>query len=161
MPHWRVACAQPTLGWTRVHQVRHGARTAARHPGGQPPPFTATRLLTEWNLEWWMALGMGVAAALYPAGLAALRRRGVRWPVRRSISFFVGGLGPLALATLSALGAYDTVLFSVHVVQHMILMMLAPLFIALGAPVTLALRTLPAGPGSCFSPCCTHGWPAC
>ena len=47
------------------------------------------------------------------------------------------------LATMSALGAYDTVLFSVHMVQHMILMMVAPMFLALGAPVTLALRTLP------------------
>ncbi|HET9302173.1 MAG TPA: cytochrome c oxidase assembly protein, partial [Propionibacteriaceae bacterium] len=54
----------------------------------------------------------------------------------------LGGLGSIALATLSALGTYDTVLFSVHVVQHMILMMVAPLFLALGAPVTLALRTL-------------------
>jgi cytochrome c oxidase assembly factor CtaG len=50
------------------------------------------------------------------------------------------------LATMSGLGAYDTVLFSVHVVQHMILSMVTPLFLALGAPVTLALRTLPARP---------------
>ena len=47
---------------------------------------------------------------------------------------------------MTGLGAYDTVLFSVHVVQHMILTMVTPLFLALGAPVTLALRTLPARP---------------
>ena len=45
----------------------------------------------------------------------------------------------------SALAAYDTVLFWVHMVQHMVLAMLAPVFLALGAPITLALRTLPRG----------------
>ena len=62
---------------------------------------------------------------------------------------------------MSALGTYDTVLFSVHVVQHMILMMVAPMFLALGAPVTLALRTLPADRAPCCCVCCTPGWPGC
>ena len=66
--------------------------------------------------------------------------------MRRSVAFFVGGLGSALIATMSALGAYDTVLFSVHVVQHIVLMMITPMFLALGAPVTLALRTLPRRP---------------
>src|SRR5215216_3729972 len=89
-----------------------------------------------------MAVGVAIAAGLYIAGLVVLHRRGDRWPVPRSFSFLLGGLGSIAIATMSALGTYDTVLFSVHIVQHMILMMVAPLFLALGAPVTLALRTL-------------------
>ena len=117
-------------------------------PTNQPPPLTPTRLLTEWTWQWSMALGVALAAALYITGLVVLHRRGDRWPVRRSFSFLFGGLGSIALATMSALGTYDTVLFSVHVVQHMILMMVAPLFLALGAPVTLALRTLPTRPRS-------------
>jgi putative copper resistance protein D len=48
--------------------------------------------------------------------------------------------------TVTGLHAYDTALLSVHMVQHMVLSMIAPIFLALGAPVTLALRTL-------------HGWP--
>ncbi len=115
-------------------------------PKDQPPPFTALRLLTEWNLDWWLVVGLVIPAILYAAGLVTLRRRGDRWPLRRSVAFFGGGLGTAAVATLSGLGAYDTVLFSVHVVQHMILMMVAPMFLALGAPVTLALRTLPRRP---------------
>jgi cytochrome c oxidase assembly factor CtaG len=111
-------------------------------PTDQPPPLTPTRLLTEWTWEWSMALGIAIAAGLYIAGLVALHRRGDRWPVPRSLSFLLGGLGSIAIATMSALGAYDTVLFSVHMVQHMILMMVSPMFLALGAPVTLALRTL-------------------
>jgi cytochrome c oxidase assembly factor CtaG len=56
------------------------------------------------------------------------------------------GMGSFAFATMSGLGAYDTSLLSVHMVQHMILSMMVPLFLALGAPVTLMLRTLPARP---------------
>ncbi len=115
-------------------------------PTNQPPPLTPTRLLTEWTWEWSMALGIAIAAALYIAGLVVLHRRGDRWPVPRSFSFLLGGLGSIALATMSALGTYDTVLLSVHMVQHMVLMMVAPVFLALGAPVTLALRTLPTRP---------------
>jgi cytochrome c oxidase assembly factor CtaG len=115
-------------------------------PTDQPPPLTPTRLLTAWTWEWAMALGIAIAAGLYLAGLIVLHRRGDRWPVPRSLSFLVGGLGSIAIATLSALGTYDTVLLSVHMVQHMILMMVSPMFLALGAPVTLALRTLPTRP---------------
>ena len=115
-------------------------------PDDQPPPLTALRLLTEWSLDWWLVVGLAIPTVLYAAGLIRLRRRGDRWPVRRSVAFFGGGLGTAAIATLSGLGAYDTVLFSVHVVQHMILMMVTPMFMALGAPVTLALRTLPRRP---------------
>jgi cytochrome c oxidase assembly factor CtaG len=111
-------------------------------PTNQPPPLTPTRLLTEWTWQWSMAIGIAIAGTLYFVGLVVLHRRGDRWPVRRSFSFLLGGLGSIALATMSALGTYDTVLFSVHVAQHMILMMVAPMFLALGAPVTLALRTL-------------------
>jgi putative copper resistance protein D len=52
-------------------------------------------------------------------------------------------LGSIALVTMSGLEAYDGTLLSVHMVQHMVLAMISPIFLALGAPVTLALRTLP------------------
>jgi cytochrome c oxidase assembly factor CtaG len=112
-------------------------------PKDQPPPLTAARLLTEWTGDWWLALSLAIAAALYVLGVVRLRRRGDHWPAGRSVAFLVGGLGSALFATMSGIGAYDTVLFSVHVVQHMILTMVTPLFLALGAPVTLALRTLP------------------
>jgi cytochrome c oxidase assembly factor CtaG len=115
-------------------------------PADQPPPLTPSRLLTEWTWVWLMALGIAIAAGLYIAGLVVMRRRGDRWPIRRSMSFLLGGLGSIVLATMSALGTYDTVLLSIHMVQHMVLMMVAPMFLALGAPITLALRTLPTRP---------------
>ena len=87
-------------------------------------------------------------AAAYVLGVRRLHARGDRWPVGRSVSFLVGGLGTIALATMSGLAAYDLSLFSVHMVQHMLLSMVATVFLALGAPVTLALRTLPKAPRS-------------
>ncbi len=115
-------------------------------PKDQPPPLTPVRLLTVWTGDWWLALGLLVLAVLYVVGVVRLRRRGDRWPVGRSVAFLVGGLGSALVATMSGIGAYDTVLFSVHVVQHMILTMVTPLFLALGAPVTLALRTVRGRP---------------
>jgi cytochrome c oxidase assembly factor CtaG len=87
-----------------------------------------------------------VTAGLYLWGVVVMRRRGDRWPLGRTLSFVLVGTGGAALATVSGLAAYDDTLLSVHMVQHMILTMLVPLAMALGAPVTLALRTLPRRP---------------
>jgi len=57
-------------------------------------------------------------------------------------------MGSFYVATASGLSTYDTTLLSVHMVQHMVLSMVVPLFVALGAPVTLLLRTLPRRPRS-------------
>jgi len=115
-------------------------------PDDQPPALTADRILTAWTWNWWAGVGVLVAAGLYVFGVVVLRRKGVHWSAARSAAFLVGGLGSAVVATMSVLGTYDTVLFSVHAIQHMILMMATPLFLALGAPVTLALRTLPQRP---------------
>ena len=100
------------------------------------------------------------AAGLYLWGVWALRDRGDHWPVGRTLAFVVGGIGSFAFATQSGLAAYDTALLSAHMVQHMVLAMVVPVFLALGAPVTLALRTLPRAPAAAgCSPSCTRGWP--
>ena len=110
------------------------------------PRFTVGRVLTETSLEPVPFVLTVWIAGLYLVGVAALRRRGDHWPVGRTISFVVVGMGLFLFATSSGLAAYDTTLLSVHMVQHMVLSMLVPLALALGAPVTLALRTLPARP---------------
>ncbi len=108
-----------------------------------PPPLTALRLVTDWAVEPVAACVLVALAGLYLAGVRRLSRRGDRWPVARSVSFLAGGLGSVAIAAISGLAAYDDVLFSAHMAQHMLLTMIAPVFLALGAPITLALRTLP------------------
>ena len=85
------------------------------------------------------------AVCLYAVGVNAMHSRGDRWPIGRSVAFGAG-IAAFVLATQSGLAAYDTTLLSVHMAQHMILSMVVPLAIALSAPVTLALRTLPARP---------------
>jgi putative copper resistance protein D len=114
-------------------------------PGDLPPPWTAEGLITTWYVQWLPILAVAAVSALYLWGVLRLRARGVPWPIGRTISFIGVGMGAALFATVSALGAYDTVLMSVHMVQHMILSMVVPIFTALGAPITLALRTLPPG----------------
>jgi cytochrome c oxidase assembly factor CtaG len=114
-------------------------------PGHEPPPLTPLRLLTGWQLEPVPAVGVLVVAGLYLYGVHRLRSRGDTWSPWRTVMFLGLGLGSFVVATQSALAAYDTVLFSVHMVQHMILAMLTPVFLALGAPITLAIRTVPRG----------------
>lgn len=110
------------------------------------PPFTVSTIFTEARLASWLGVGLVLAAALYLYGVHRLRVRGDHWPVARTVLFLGPGLGSIAAVTVSGLGAYDTVLVSVHMVQHMVLSMIAPIFLALGAPVTLALRTLGGAP---------------
>jgi putative copper resistance protein D len=78
----------------------------------------------------------------YVSGLRVLRRRGDAWPGGRTLAWFAGVL-VVAWATFGGLGMYSHVLFSAHMVAHMLLSMVAPILLVLGAPVTLALRTLP------------------
>ncbi|HEU5108729.1 MAG TPA: cytochrome c oxidase assembly protein [Micromonosporaceae bacterium] len=111
-----------------------------------PPPFTPGALLTEAQPASGIAVGLVLAAGLYLYGVHRLRARGDRWPLPRTLSFLVAGLGSIAAVTASGLAAYDTTLLSAHMVQHMVLSMIAPIFLALGAPVTLALRTLTGRP---------------
>ncbi len=110
------------------------------------PAVSVGRVFSAWVFAPLPVVTVAVVGLLYGAGVLALRRRGDSWPVARTLSFYVGGLGALVVATCSSLAAYDDVLLSMHMVQHMVLSMVAPIFLALGAPVSLALRTLPSRP---------------
>ena len=119
------------------------------HGDGSPadlPPFSLARLLTEWEVDPFLTVITLWVAGSYLVGVWMLHRRGDRWPLGRTLAFLVGGMGSFYVATSSGLGAYDTTLLSVHMVQHMVLTMVSPLMMALGAPVTLMLRTLPRAP---------------
>jgi putative copper resistance protein D len=109
------------------------------------PPLTGSRYFTAWELDLVVVISLLVTAAAYIWASSRLRARGDAWSVGRDIAFLGGGLGTIALAILWWPGVYDDTLFWAHMVQHMLLSMVAPIFLALGAPVTLVLRTLPAG----------------
>ncbi|MFD8197063.1 cytochrome c oxidase assembly protein [Streptomyces wuyuanensis] len=110
------------------------------------PPFTLGRGL-ELSADPFFLAGCLVGLALYGWGVARLRRRGDAWPVGRTV-FFTAGVLSIALVMCTKLNDYGMVMFSVHMVQHMVISMLSPILLLLGAPVTLALRALPpAGRG--------------
>lgn len=111
------------------------------YPLAGPP--TLLRLLVDWRFDLVYGTGALVFAALYLAGVWRLRRRGDRWPIGRTISW-LGGCLMILLATSSGIGRYAPAVFSVHMSSHMMLSMMAPVFLVLGGPVTLALRALPA-----------------
>ena len=110
------------------------------------PPFSPSAVLTQWGISPVLFVLVVWVCGLYLYAVWRLRQRGDRWPLGRTLAFVVGGMGSFYFATSSGLAAYDTTLLSAHMVQHMILSMVVPLFCALGAPVTLALRTLPRRP---------------
>jgi cytochrome c oxidase assembly factor CtaG len=99
--------------------------------------------MTTWAWEPLPAVGVALVAMLYLVGVRQLRRRGDSWPVGRTVAFIIGGLGTILVATQSFLAYYDTILLSTHMVQHMLLSMVAPILLGLGAPITLMLRTAP------------------
>ncbi|OEU94495.1 hypothetical protein DB35_00745 [Streptomyces abyssalis] len=106
------------------------------------PPFTLGRGL-EFTGEPFFLVGCLLALTLYAAAVARLRRRGDAWPLPRTVAWVLGVLS-VAVTMCTALNEYGMVLFSVHMVQHMIISMLSPILLLLGAPVTLTLRALPS-----------------
>ncbi|MFF3975244.1 cytochrome c oxidase assembly protein [Streptomyces sp. NPDC001828] len=105
------------------------------------PPFTLARGL-EWSADSFFLIGCLLGLALYAWGVVRLRRRGDSWPVSRMVFWTVGVL-TIAFVMCTKLNDYGMVMFSVHMVQHMVISMLSPILLLLGAPITLALRALP------------------
>jgi cytochrome c oxidase assembly factor CtaG len=103
-----------------------------------PPPPGLPGVLLDWHADPLVVAGLLAAGLLYLAGVRRAAAAGRAWPRRRTVAFGAG-LAVIALALTSAVETYDTALFSVHVAQHMVLTMLAPPLVALGAPITLAL----------------------
>jgi cytochrome c oxidase assembly factor CtaG len=111
--------------------------------GYAPPagPLAGTDWLTVWRVDWlWLGVSV-LAVALYLAGVRRMRARGDSWPVLRTVGWLLGW-AIFAWATSGAPRVYGSVLFSVHMLMHMTISMVAPILMVLAAPVTLALRAL-------------------
>jgi len=105
-------------------------------------PPTAARILLDWRFDLLFGTAAIILAAVYLAAVVRMRRRGDGWPVGRTVSWLLG-CALLLFATSSGLGRYMPAMFSVHMSAHMLLSMLIPILLVLGAPTTLALRALP------------------
>jgi cytochrome c oxidase assembly factor CtaG len=112
-----------------------------------PPALTLARALTSWTLDLPVLVAVLAAAGLYLAGMRRVRRAGQPWPAGPAVAFLAGGTGALVIATMSFLGVYQGVLFSVRAVQNVLLLLAVPLFLAMGRPLSLLIAARP-GPGA-------------
>ena len=109
-----------------------------------PPELTISRAFSEWVLDPWALAFVLVLAVAYLAGVRRVRRSGQRWPAGRVIAFCGLGLGFAVIATMSFVGVYRPVLFYARAVQTVLMLLVVPLFLALGRPLSLAIAALPA-----------------
>jgi len=118
-----------------------GALPARAHGTVAVGPPDAVAFLFGWTFEPLVAIALLVAALAWVAAVRHVNAAHPANPVPRvRTAAFLGGLFAIAVALLSGIERYDTVLFSVHMVQHILLTLVAPPLIVLGAPITLLLR---------------------
>ncbi len=117
------------------------APTALAHGVGVPPEPTASTFLLDWTFDptvWLPAIG---AVLLWRHLVGSVNRAhpGKRVPPRRTVSFVLG-VATVLVALDSGIGLYDTTLFSDHMVQHLLLTLVAPPLLLYAGPITLILR---------------------
>jgi putative copper resistance protein D len=105
------------------------------------PAYSWQAVLTHWEFAPAVSAAVAAAAALYLWGAWRVRRDHPArpWPAWRS-GMFLGGLAVIVIATQSGIGAYDGVLFWDHMIQHLLLLMVAPPMLVGGQPFTLLLH---------------------
>lgn len=124
-----------------VSQEPVGDLTPAEILTGEPlpPPPSFARYFTEWSLDpLWVVIAVGLSVA-YIVGFINLRRRGDSWPIHRLICWLLGMIF-LVYVTSGGARVYGEIQFSGHMIQHMLLIMVVPLPMVLGAPITMLMR---------------------
>lgn len=105
------------------------------------PPFGFTEVVSKWQFAPVVTAFTAIAAGLYLWGVIRVARRHPArpWPVLRTVAFLLGLLVVL-LAIQSGIGTYDDTLFWDHMIQHLMLIMVAPPLLVAGQPVTLLMH---------------------
>lgn len=117
------------------------APLAAAYSG--PPKLTLVRAFAEWRVDVPMLVLILVTAAWYLASVRKVRRGGGQWGSGRTFAFIVLGLGFWTVATMAWPGAYESVLFYARATQTVLLVLVSPLFLAMGKPLTLLIEAHP------------------
>jgi putative membrane protein len=107
------------------------------------PPSLPSLFVSHWQPSPSLNLIAVAYLVLYLVAVARVWRGGGPWPAARTLSF-AAGIGCVLIALESGLDSYDDRMLSVHMVQHMLLLLVAPLLVLLGRPALLALRALPS-----------------
>jgi putative copper resistance protein D len=100
------------------------------------PRLTWARAFTMWSLHGTAAAMITVLLAGYLLGVARARHGGSAWP-RRNTAAWCAGIAVLVTATQGSVAVYDDALFSMHMGAHLMLIMVAPIFLVLGHPLDL------------------------
>jgi cytochrome c oxidase assembly factor CtaG len=105
------------------------------------PPFGVWQALGRWQWAPVVTIAVALVGAAYLWGVVRVARRHPArpWPKWRT-GLFLGGLLVIVLATESGVGTYDDVLFYDHMIQHLLLIMVAPALLVAGRPVTLLMH---------------------
>ncbi len=126
-----------------IEQTLTGPMTPAEILTGRilPGEWTWTAAFTTWNIDLIWTLFAVFTSIFYLWGVERLRRRGDAWPIHRPI-MWCGAMAILVYTTSGGVAVYGEFLFSAHMIEHMLLTMLIPVGIVLGAPVTLVARAI-------------------
>lgn len=100
--------------------------------------MTPAEVVTQATLDPIPTIAIVLSLGWYLWSVRRLAQRGRRWPLARTASFAVGEIF-LAVGLISGMDAHDEI-FEIHSIQHIFIGMLAPVFFALSAPITLALQ---------------------
>jgi putative copper resistance protein D len=141
MPMLQLAARRLGLSLAVLVTWLLAASSAAAHGPVPAESPTFVSLVFGWTFEPAVALPLLAAAVVWLRLVGRVDRAHAANPVpRRRTVAFLAGLAVIAIALMSGIDAYDTTLFSVHMVQHILLTLVAAPLIALGAPITLLLR---------------------
>jgi putative membrane protein len=103
----------------------------------------ADAALVAWRFPWWTGLSLLLTAGLYLRGFMRVHRQmPSRFPLSCS-ALYSAGIAALAVALASPLAALDDRLLITHMVQHLVLLMIAPPLLLLGAPQIPMVRAIP------------------
>jgi len=104
---------------------------------------TLDAFLRSWPFDPWLLVALLVSAGIYARGYSILHRRDPeRWHAGRLVAF-LGGLAAIYLALASPIEAFASLLLQAHMLQHLLLMMVAPPLLWLGLPLFPLVRGLP------------------
>jgi cytochrome c oxidase assembly factor CtaG len=154
--HPRISHRRRLLGsvLAAIALVPAAATPALAHGSEVPPPPDLAAFLLGWSFHPQVVVAIAAAAGAY---LWAVRRVNAAHPdnpvPRDRPIFWLVGLACIAVALLSGVETYDTELFSVHMIQHQLLVFGAGAALVLAAPITLLLRVAtPAARGRWILP---------
>jgi len=99
--------------------------------------------LASWRMPWLTCAFILVTTALYLRGFARMHQQMPARFTTRRMGFYISGVAALAIALVSPLAALDDKLLVTHMMQHLLLLFIAPPLLLLGAPQIPLVRAIP------------------